>query len=82
MNAFSTHKIFAEMLLYCCQANVESGSGGSSIGRTRRTPPLIGEKIAFSSIFWNKVKLTILFQPKCGLRPFLLHILDPPLVRC
>ena len=30
-------------------------------------------------IFWNKVKLTPLFQPKCGLRPLLLHILDPPL---
>ena len=57
-------------------------SGGSSIGRTRRTPPppLFGENIAFSSIFWNKVKLAILFQPKCGLRPLLLHILDPPLV--
>ena len=28
--------------------------------------------------FWNKVKLTILFQPKYGLRP-LLHLLNPPL---
>ena len=57
-------------------------SGGSSIGRTRRTPPppLIGENIAFSCILGNKVKVTILFQPKCGLRPLLLHILDPPLV--
>ena len=56
-------------------------SGGSSIRRTRRTPPpLIGENIAFSCIFWNKVKVTILVQPKCGLRPLLLHILDPPLV--
>ena len=53
----------------------------SSIGRTRRTPPppLIGENIAFSCIFGNKVKLAILYQPKCGLRPLLLHILDPPL---
>ena len=30
-------------------------------------------------IFLNKVKLIIFFQPKCGLRPLLLHILDPPL---
>ena len=38
-------------------------SGGSSIGRTRRTPPppVIGENIAFSCIFLNKVKLTTLF---------------------
>ena len=55
------------------------GSGGSSIGCIRRTPPLIGENIAFSCIFWNKVKLTPLFQPKCGLRLLLLHILDTPL---
>ena len=56
-------------------------SGGSSIGRTRRTPPppVIGENIEFSCIFFNKVKLTPLFQPKCGLRPLLLHILDPSL---
>ena len=42
-------------------------------------PPPIGKNIAFSCIFLNKVKLTIFFQPKCGLRPLLLHILDPPL---
>ena len=46
---------------------------------TIRPPPLIGENIAFSCIFLNKVKLTIFLQPKCGLRPLLLHILDPPL---
>ena len=28
---------------------------------------------------WKKVKLTPLFQPKWGLRPILLHILDSPL---
>ena len=51
------------------------------IQRTRRTPPPpYCENIAVSCIFWNKVKLTILFQPKCGLRPLLLHILDPPLL--
>ena len=56
-------------------------SGGSSIRRTRHTPPppVISENIGFSCIFFNKVKLTPLFQPKCGLRPLLLHILDPPL---
>ena len=59
----------------------QTGSGGSSIGRTRRTPPppVLGENIAFLCIFLKKVKLTPLFQPKCGLRPLLLHILNPPL---
>ena len=42
-------------------------------------PPVIGENIEFSCIFLNKVKLTSFFQPKCGLRPLLLNILDPPL---
>ena len=50
-------------------------SGGSSIGRSRRT----SENNAFSCIFRNKVKLAHLFRPKCGLRPLLLHILDSPL---
>ena len=43
-------------------------------------PPILGENIALSCIFLNKVKLTPIFQPKCGLRPLLLHILDPPLL--
>ena len=37
-------------------------------------PPFIGE-----NIFLNEDKLTSFSQPKCGLRPRLLHILDPPL---
>ena len=38
-----------------------------------RPPPLIGENIAFSCIFWNKVKLRPLFSAKKWLTP-------PPLV--
>ena len=60
----------------CCRCSFNTGttSGGSSIGRTRRTPPsLIGENIAFSCIFLNKVKLTPLFSAKMWLTP-------PPLV--
>ena len=44
-------------------------SGGSSIGRIRRTPPVIGENIEFSCIFLNKVKLTPLFSAKMWLTP-------------
>ena len=58
-------------------------SGGSSIGRTRRTPPppLLVKILNFHAFFLNIVKLTALFQPKCSLRPLLLHILDPPLLK-
>ena len=43
---------------------------GFSIGRTRRTPPPpIDENIAFSWIFWNKVKLTPLSSAKMCLTP-------------
>ena len=41
--------------------------------------PLLVIILHFHAFFFNKVKLTIFFQPKCGLRPLLLHILDPPL---
>ena len=47
-------------------------SGGSSIRRrpTRRTPPpVIGENIEFSCIFFNIVKLTPLFSAKMWLTP-------------
>ena len=61
------------MCLYICQWRIQHRAYPAY------APPLIGENIAFSCIFFNKVKLTIFFQPKCGLRPLLLHILDPPL---
>ena len=52
-----------------------------SVPKIQTTPPVIGENFEFSCIFLNKVKLTPLFQPKCcGLRPLVLHILDPPLL--
>ena len=69
-------------------------SGESGIGRSRRRtppppywwkycifmhPPLLVKILHFHAFFWEKVKLTSLFQPKCGLRPHLLHILDSPL---
>ena len=55
--------------MYIC-LHISHISGGSSIGRTRRTPPpLLDENIAFSCIFWNKVKLTPLFSAKMWLTP-------------
>ena len=62
------------MCLYICQWRIQHRAYPAYA-----PPPLISENIAFSCIFLNKVKLTIFFQPKCGLRPILLHILDPPL---
>ena len=45
-------------------------SGGTSIGRTRRTPPPLLVKILyFHAFFWNKVKLTPLFSAKLLLTP-------------
>ena len=41
--------------------------------------PLLVKVLNFHAFFWIKWSWHPFFQPKCGLRPLLLHILDPPL---